>query len=281
LRVFSELPQDESTSRCFDSFTVLASDDRPFSPESAQADLRTKTFGAWPVDTNAGVEPRVIAEKELNGMRLSIYQVESQTSIQLRMYILQPVDKKIDRIEVELVDQTGFSAKIQLLSNGFSEILADELNQLKNEDGPQLNGDLDNWIAELKEIPAAFVLIAPRCVGTTALGGDQNYLKQIKRRFMLVGATLASSQVWDTIQCLRAIRSIESLKEAGIKFGAAEAMTEVACFAVLFGPKVDILNLEIPPRADRQAADFLNWSRIVTPSQLKTLVQQNTGLVVP
>lgn len=97
---------------------------------------------------------------------------------------------------------------------------------------------------------------------------------------MLLGSTLASSQVWDTVQCLKTLGRIDSLSKAMINLRAAEAMTEIACFAVLFGPEVDHLSLDISPRNDQAAPDFLNWSRIVTPKQLQILVEHKTELSI-
>jgi hypothetical protein len=50
-------------------------------------------------------------------------------------------------------------------------------------------------------------------------------------------------------------------------------MTEVATFAAIFEPGVRALTLAQAPRTDKEAPDFLNWSRIVTPKQLLGLAE--------
>lgn len=280
LRVFNELPRDERTSRCYEDFTVLAMDDKPLSTESVIADLRTKTFGAWPTADTVENSLRVVQEKEHDGLRLTLLELESQPKIHLRLYVLQPVGRKLDQIDVELVDQKGFQRVIQLLGTCFGDLLTEELQQLDSQNS-KTPGDIPaNWLAQNREGSSAYVLIAPRCVGITALGGDPKYLTQMRRRFMLLGSTLASSQVWDTVQCLKTLGRIDSLSKAMINLRAAEAMTEIACFAVLFGPEVDHLSLDISPRNDQAAPDFLNWSRIVTPKQLQILVEHKTELSI-
>jgi dienelactone hydrolase len=281
LRVFHELPKDEITTRCFDSFTVLASDDKPFSPESALTDLKAKTFGAWPKDV--GLEPpKQVAVHERNGIRLVVYEVQTQSLISLRMYVLEPLKSAdsvvsvLTKLQVELVDHEKFIDRINQLLPDFERILEDEkklveLSKQENKSG---------WLDELKRTATTAVLIVPRCIGTTSLGGDVKYQTQIRRRFMLLGATLASSQVWDTVQCLNSLRLIPQFTKSELSLHAELSMTEIACFATLFGPKIDHLHLPSAPRTDQQAPDFLNWSRLVTPHQLQSLIERRTKLKI-
>lgn len=45
-------------------------------------------------------------------------------------------------------------------------------------------------------------------------------------------------------------------------------MTEVVTFSALFAPNISCLVLAHEPRGDKEAPDFINWSRLTTPAQL-------------
>ncbi|MBI4621666.1 MAG: hypothetical protein HY736_00400 [Verrucomicrobia bacterium] len=137
------------------------------------------------------------------------------------------------------------------------------------------------WMRYVRENQAAYITFAPRGVGMTALGGDKRYQTQIRRRFMLLGETLASSQVWDVLRAAEAARTLPGLAGVPLHFHASPEMTEVATFATLFEPKLASLSLAHPPRSDKVAPDFLNWSRILTPGQLLQLAGQRTKVNLP
>ncbi len=281
LKVLAAIPEDEITSRCYENFTTLATNDKPHSPESIVEELRSKTFGAWPwMPSEIEVPiPRVLSEKVLGKVRLTVYKCASQADINLRLYVLQPDDNKpIKNVTFAIQDAAGFDENLNFLCNGFDEILKDEAALLKNTQEKISN--FEKGISELSDRNEAIVLCVPRGVGLTALGGDAKYQTQVRRRLMLLGSTMASGQVYDCIRALDLVRSLESFKSAKFKMVAEPEMTEVGCFAVLMGAKVDSLELKFAPRADQQAADFLNWSRIVTPEQLLKLVQEKASTVV-
>ena len=90
---------------------------------------------------------------------------------------------------------------------------------------------------------------------------------------MLLGQTLAGMQAWDVRRAAQAARAVKGLDEMPLHLHASTEMTEVATFATLFEPGIATLTLGQAPRSDKQAPDFLNWSRIVTPQQLLRLAE--------
>ena len=120
----------------------------------------------------------------------------------------------------------------------------------------------------------AFVTFAPRGVGMSALSPDKKYRDMVRRRFMLLGQTLAGMQAWDTCRAAEAVRQIAGFARLPLHFHASPSMTEVGAFAALFEPDVASLTLANEPRSDKEASDFLNWSRIVTTQQLLALARQ-------
>ena len=87
-------------------------------------------------------------------------------------------------------------------------------------------------------------------------------------------------QAWDVRRALQTVRSIDALRSLPVHLAASPEMTEVVAFAALFEPKIAELILSHEPRADQEAPDFLNWSRLVTPAQLLALVKSRCAVTV-
>jgi dienelactone hydrolase len=281
LKVLSEIPSDERTSRCFEDFTTLAVDSNSFDPNEATMSLRSRTFGAWPGDDSAGpLNVRKISQSLLEGARFEIYEYDSQPGIQLRIYLLQPLDRPIESLHLEIVDQADWLNKLKLLRVRYQESLREELDSAKIEittpSSPEDEAQLKTWMNEIRDRKMAFAIVTPRGIGNTTLELDEKYRTHVRRRFMLLGSTIASSQVWDVHRASQVMRSVSGISSIPLHFHAGPEMTEVACFATLFEDKLDSLSLEIAPRSDQAAPDFLSWSQFVTPRQLLELVRAKT-----
>src|SRR5205823_6587910 len=129
------------------------------------------------------------------------------------------------------------------------------------------------WMGYIKHNKGAYITFTPRSVGMTALARDEKYRVQVRRRFMLLGQTLAGMQVWDVRRAAQVARKVEGLSSVPMHFHASPEMTEVVTFAALFEPNITSLTVSQAPRNDKEAPDFLNWSRILTPKQLLGLVE--------
>ncbi len=284
LKVFDTLPADQITKTCYENFTKLASDAQPFDSKKALAELRQKTFGGWPT-TSVPLHVRQIAAAEHDGINLTVHEFESQPGVTLRFYLARPVGVALKGLHIETVDADNWKQQLALAQAGFAPAFAEEFAvagvkadaPLPAEAAKQFAG----WVQYMKRNQSAYITFAPRGVGYTALGGEKKYETQIRRRFMLLGETLAGMQVWDVERATQAARSIEGLGTLPLHYHASPTMTEVATFAALFEPDVASLNLATAPRGDKEAPDFLNWSRIVTPQQLLKLAQERTKVNLP
>ncbi len=284
LKVFEKLPADEITTKCYESFTQLAVDSASFDPTKALAALQMKTFGGWPSAT-APANVRQVASTEADGVRLSVHEFDSESGIHLRFYLAQPSAAAPKSLHLETVDDANWQQQLQLAKAGFASAFGEELARAgidpKSSVSPDLEKKFTGWMRYIRDNQAAYITFAPRGVGLTALGGDKRYQTQIRRRFMLLGETLASTQVWDVHRASEAARGLPGLGDVPLHFHASPEMTEVATFAAIFEPKLVSLTLANPPRGDKDAPDFLNWSRIVTPAQLLQLAEQKTKVNLP
>ncbi len=284
LKVFEKLPADEITSKCYETFTRLAVDSAGFDPKKALAELQVKTFGGFPT-ASAPTNVRQLGSTVTDGVRLSVHEFDSDSGIRLRFYLAQPTVAAPKALHIETVDDANWQQQLQLAKAGFASAFGEELARAgidpKSPVAPEQQKQFAGWMRYIRDHQAAYITFAPRGVGMTALGGDKRYQTQMRRRFMLLGETVASSQVWDVHRASEAARALPGMGELPLHFHASPEMTEVATFAALFEPKLISLTLSQPPRDDKAAPDFLNWSRIVTPGQLLTLAEQKTKVNLP
>jgi hypothetical protein len=105
--------------------------------------------------------------------------------------------------------------------------------------------------------------VAPRGIGLTAWTADPKERIQIRRRFMLLGQTLAGMRVWDIRRAVQALRQIKATRAAPLALRASHRMAVNALYASLFEPGVARLDLFGLPASQRDGPDYLNVSRIL------------------
>ena len=286
LKVFEKLPADEITTKCYEYFTQLAVDSASFEPKKALAELQLKTFGGWPAPNAAPpVGVREVASTVTDGVKLSVHEFDSESGVRLRFYLAQPAHAAPKALHLETVDDANWKQQLQLAKVGFAKAFSEEFARAgvdpQTPVAPELQKQFAGWMRYIHEHGAAYITFPPRGVGPTALGGDKRYQTQMRRRFMLLGETVASTQVWDVHRASEAARALPGLGDLPLHFHASPEMTEVATFAAIFEPKLASLTLAQPPREDQLAPDFLNWRRIVTPGQLLQLAEQKTKVNLP
>lgn len=238
LRVFDNLPQDEITTKCQEDFTRLASDTRLVDSSRVIADLRLKTFGAWPAEPG-----------ELGGKKLPALVDAGSTET----WEFQSCPEIALKLQLHGNGALAASARVALVIQ--------ERNAAPDFDGNAMHSG----------VTAVF---CPSGAGHGSLAGDSKSQIHFRRRFMQLGGTLPGMQVWEVRRAIQMLRSMPEMKNVEVEVYASKAMTEVACFAVIFEPEVKALHLVSPPRGDKEAPDFLNWSRLLTPQQLLELTRQ-------
>jgi dienelactone hydrolase len=264
LRVFQNLPADEVTSRCYESFTSLADDSKAVSADGVKQALVQNTFRAWPKNVEPS-QAREIARVRTPQVSCATYEFESMPGLPLRFFEIRPRKGRVTEWRVRILDQRVWDDFSAEWGSVFGEPLA------RHESAP-------GFKAEMRPVEdrVGWCFFAPRGVGPTAFTSQEPYATHVHRRFMLLGQTLAGMQVWDLRRCIQALAQ----RREPLLLEAAPEMVEVAAFAVLFEPSVRRLVLPTAPRPDVQAPDFLNWSRILTPEQLLRLASEGRTIEV-
>jgi dienelactone hydrolase len=280
LKVFEKPPADERTTRIYETFVSLANPAAGPKREEAMTALREKTFRGWPQEAG-GLNVKEVFSAERKGMRLVAYDFDSEQGVRLRCYaihradVLQPAN-----IRVSTVDQAAWQEWLAAVKGPFGDLLAEELRGAGVVNDGDFEALLNVTIRSIGARDDVYVTFAPRGAGLTAMANEPKHLTQMRRRFMLLGQTLAGMQAWDVRRGVQALRSVEGFKAARVELGGAAAMDGVNVFAALFEPGVTSLQLVRPPRSDKEWPDFLNYARIVTPAQAVDLVRERTKVEI-
>ena len=241
LRVFDKLPADQINTKIQESFTQLAPKNQKVGKETI-AFLRKKTFGGWP-EKDVPLNEKRVSKVERNGAVLDSVDFDSQETIRLSVYLMYRSGlKNPKRIELKVL-------------NGENNL----------QQGPAENSDV------------LYVDFAPRGVGRTALSDDKSHRIQTRRRFMLLGQTLAGMQVWDVRRCVQVLRELGY--DCPITLSGEGNAASLISLAALY-EKIETVSVKNYPKNDKVQPDYLNISRIVTPAQVLDLVRLRAKLII-
>ncbi|HEX7379983.1 MAG TPA: prolyl oligopeptidase family serine peptidase [Pirellulales bacterium] len=270
LRVFRDgLPNDQINTRIQESFVAAAEPPLPRNQEdwtalrdSWQKALREKCFRGWP-DSPGPLNLKEIAAAEQAGKTARVYEFDSQAGVRLRLYVCQSAGTKdIKKISFSIGTDspTGQATQAHLRS-----VLGDRADELGSS-----AGDVELAKSEI-EPGTAMMLCFPRGVGPRAWAGNEKKQVQIRRRFMLLGQTLAGMQAWDVRRGVQAARELVGSTKAGVDLWAGADLSVPAVYASLFEPSPLSLGLDHPPASHGAGPDVLNVLRFLDLPQAMAL----------
>lgn len=291
LKVFASLPSDSVNTNIHHSFVPAAKPPEP--PRSRGEweqlrngwldDLKQKAFRAWPSDPPS-IELNQVATVESNGLRLKIHEFESQPSVPLRLYSLEPAGAAAERVVLSVLDdeernfvigESGprwpgafqFDDWARAMRPGFPE-------QFAAEPDPKGFADLQQYF---RAFPGKVVFFAPRGVGSNRWQQTDRKQVQIRRRFMLLGQTLDGMRVWDI---RRAIQLVQKSEQRPLWIEASGGMAVNCLYASLFEPNIARIALSGVPSSHFDGPDYLNVMRILDIPQALTLAAERAPLQV-
>lgn len=269
LQVFREgLPADQINTRIQELFVPTA--DPPQAPDSKEewerlrdgwmAALETKCFRGWPEEPGP-IEARQVASRDSGGLRARAWDFNSQQHVPLRLYLAwKPSAAGPRRLKVFVgganpISRDAIAAWREMLPDDFADA-----------DFPQT----ESAISERAD--GITVLVLPRGLDRTRWHANEKKQTQIRRRFMLLGQTLAGMQVWDVRRALMALREIPACREASelTLYGDAD-LADLALYASLFAPGDVSLSLSSLPLDPQRGPDILNVRRFLGGPQLLSL----------
>jgi len=274
LKVFASLPTDEKNTTIDETFVAKADDPRV--PESASewetmrqdwlAKLRELTFAGWP-EEKSPLDLTSVSKKEEGDLIVQQYEFTSQGPVRLPLLVIGTQESlKQNRFQLSVLDREGWD----LVNNNL------ETHALK--DNPAISGHatrlFTGWIAS----KGTLVFVAPRGVGPTHWTEDAKERVHIRRRFMLLGQTLAGMQVYDVLRAIDAVGDIQPDPMIELVGGGDSAV--IALYAALFADKVEKVELADLPASHREGPDFLNVLRILDLPQTVALAAQRTSVEI-
>jgi len=263
LKVFTELPEDEITTRIHDTFVPEASSARL--PKDAsewnwmrnrwRAELERHCFAGWPEDV-ALPESRRVGKAASGGISLEMLDFESQEHVPMRLYKLSRESLSKPGIQrLSILDADDWSTWMKSLAVGFPGLLSEEMESV---DGGQ--DRFEEIRSQLLGADETWNVMAPRGIGMTAPLGSIKKQRQIRRRYQLLGQTVDAMRVWDIRSAIRVIRS---LSEAPIHIQGKRDMATNVLMASVFESGVKRVDLWELSSSFETGPDYLNIIRFV------------------
>lgn len=254
LRVFDRLPDDERVSTIHESFVPKA-EPGDVDSQSLIDQVRQKCFRGWP-DSPDPIDVRDL-EKSDQWADARVVEFTSQTPFRLQAFLFQPAKDQAAPLDVVVLDDPRWQEMAPILAAFFPNQLPGvtpdpkRAMDFRNSLDAQENGGQRN-----------VVYMAPRGVGPTRWTDDERTQTHIRRRFMLLGQTLAGMQIYDLVRGLQALRQTPGLQAESVSVDADGEAAFWTLYASLFVEGIDELTLENLPKDNREAPDLLNISRI-------------------
>ena len=278
LKVFAELPADALNSTVQDSFTQLVKNEPK---EDLGKQLREKVFRGWPEQEKA-LNVKRIFQTEHQGVMFEAHDFDSQDQVRLRAYVAyrKGLDKP-GRVDVEVLNEDYWRKYLLLGRPVFADVWKEELALAGIEEAAPVTAKqqqaIDKRMAGVANGDVVFVAFMPRGIGLSAFTDDEQHLTQSRRRFMLLGQTLAGMQVWDVRRCVRLIQELGY--ECPVTLWGYDSTSSQVALAALY-EEISTVHVKGYPKDDKAQPDYLNISRLATPAQVLEWVGQRTKVNV-
>ncbi len=202
---------------------------------------------------------KVVSDVTHNGVRARLVEYQPDDAYRLQLALLTHPSQSPVRLAVRVLDEEQLRQWAAIGGRYFPDLFASE----------NLGGAAEaGWLKPLQE-GTAIALVLPRGVGPTAWRKEKDI--HIRRRFLLLGQSLETMQVWDTRAALSALHSLPTLSKLPVTLQSARTMSVVALFASIFEDGVKHIELERPPSTLANGPSFPNVLRFFDLPQLLVL----------
>lgn len=282
LQVLKSAPKDERTSTIQDSFTKTAqTTGKPRRGIIKQ--LQQKVFRGWPAKREP-LNVKKVAETQSDGLNLTVYEFTSQAPFRLRAYVAKPQNAKLKGVHIEVINQSQWPQQLAIARAGFAKAFGEEFKIAGTDTSSPVPARskqaFEKWTQYIKRNGSAYVTLTVRGVGNTALKDEERHLIQQRRRFMLLGQTLAGMQVYDILRAIEAIRTLPPYGKTPLHMWASGSQANNVLLASLLAKNVRQLHLSTVATNDKDAPDYLNLSRIASWPDLIKLAEQRTNVQI-
>lgn len=288
LKVFAALPADATNARAHEIFAPRAPEPGIPADEAAWNSmrvrllerLRAESFAAWPSEPPPPDLVQV-SVAESDGILLQSYDYDVHPALRLRLYVLRSADTEPEAAVLRVVGEADLPAMEASLGVRFPEAFG------KGEPGASSPGSegvsvAPDWIATHGPSGVgrdALVLVLPRGISPGANASEDPHFR---RRFMLLGETMASGRVWDVLRAIEAVRRIPGFEDGPLSLEGGGAAGAVALYAAALSDSVESVAAHAIPatHAAPDAPDLLNVLRFMDVPQLVALAAHRADVSV-
>lgn len=269
LRVFETLPTDEIVTRVAETFVPAAPAPRiPATAAEWETDrdqflrgLREKVFRGWPAaaDLSSPPQSKLLFEGEAEGIRLQIFEFDSQPQVPLRLYLASRAGlpaTDLDLTLLSLVDTAGWNDLVASLRTAFPAPFAAEPT---TDAQPALLNHIQKTVSQTRRRMA---WLAPRGLGPNSWPMDVNRQIGIRRRFQLLGQTVDGMRAWDIRRGIQLLRGLPGSKLHPVWVHADGDLAGLALYASLFETGITRLELTRLAASHQSGPDLLNVLRV-------------------
>ena len=284
LRVFKELPKDEKNTTIDQSFVPQAAKPAPLTDkaewekqrESWMTALRDQVFAGWPKDAPA-IQPVKENSLERDGIRMTAYDLETQTPFRLRLYVTHRAGLRAEDLELvalNVLDAQGWQDFCDTYESRFSKLI---------ETFPATQKDDKAFESEQKMFTTfkwGMAYLCPRGIGPTEWSGSEKAQTQRLRRFYLAGQTLDSMRVWDIRRTVQGIRQIAGLEKTPLWLQGHRDMAVNALYASLFEDGITRLDLHDMQAGHQDGPAYLNVLKYLDIPQAAAMAAERTRVII-
>lgn len=271
LKVFDALPDDERVTTIHESFVASVAHDSPVAAEDLPAasqrwmqHLREHCFRGWPEQKSA-LNVEVLKLAEHDGRTIRAIDYDSQQPYRLRMYLVEPDHEASGPYTINVLSQSDWETVASGLAIASSEL---------TESAP----DGKAWEGIVKRsAESPIVYIVPRGVGPTEWSRNERTRTHIRRRFMQLGQTAATMQIYDVRRALQAMDRVEGFSRRDRNVVARGEAAFWTLYASLFEGQIQRMTLTGLPVRNREAPDILNVSRFVEMPHIVMMARERVG----
>ncbi|HEX7447490.1 MAG TPA: prolyl oligopeptidase family serine peptidase [Pirellulales bacterium] len=275
LRVFRDgLPSDQINTRIQETFVPLADEPKvPATKEEWQrlrdgwmAALKEKCFGGWPEEPGP-LNVQKVASAESEERSFEAYEFDSQPGVRLSFSLIRP-------------KKTGGTREVLLTISPLpSAALMHEDFVNHFSDGSLGFGPIVKLPIELDESETTIALFAPRGLVADDHRDDKARI-QVRRRYMLLGQTLAGMQVWDIRRAAEAIRTVAGYENRPIRCAAEGEAAALAMYAAPFVRPAFSIECGGVSSHPHRGPDLLNVRRFVGLPALAAIVADRSSVTL-
>ncbi|WP_395732765.1 alpha/beta hydrolase family protein [Prosthecobacter sp.] len=276
LRVFTAgLPKDEINTKADETFVPMAKAPSPATntadwskqSDTWMQDLKNKVFNGWPKDI-ASVNPQKESSAEVDGIRMTAYDFDSQSPFRLRLYVVHRDGLRaedLDLVALNVLDEPGWDEFCATYHSRFGKLIE------VFPGAPKDDAAFEQEKKMFTNFKWGMAYICPRGVGPTAWTGSAKAQTQRLRRFYLLGQTLDGMRVWDIRRTLQTIRAIPGFGETPLWIQAHRDMAVDALYASLFEDNIKRLDLHDLPLTHNGTVAVAGDPQAVGPAMLNVL----------